>query len=339
MSERLYPSTTRVLVTDDSPLVAEKLAEFLRGHGFQAKFVTSGPEAVKVSKDWKPHFVSYDFLMPEMNGPTFLKHMRQENLIGEGKSRVFMMSAHNSVHNVRECLRHGAADYLVKPLKPEDVLGRLVLHMQPKREVKQVAATDQSTSALALKYLHLTELLLRESLKPQPVQIALHNLMGMIALTVGAVRVSTIQCDLDAQKGTVRGANDKRDIDGFNIDLQKYPEIAFVLQSEKILALDNLKGDPTMAAVATLTKSISFNAIIVVPIRFGAEIWGAVSARLPDTKTALSDFDIRFMQLAGHVVGQVIARSELTSTFTSTIGTVTGEAMPKDSAGSSNSAA
>jgi len=336
MSERLYPSTTRVLITDDSPLVAEKLAEFLRGHGFQAKFVTSGTEAVKVSKDWKPHFISFDFLMPEMNGPTFLKNMRQENLLGESKCRVFMMSAHNSAQNVRECLRQGATDYLVKPLKPDDLLGRLVLHMQPKREVKQVAASDQSPSAMALKYLHLTELLLRESLKPQATAVTLHNLMGMIALTLGAVRVSTIQCDFNAQKGTVRGANDKRDIDGFSIDLQKYPEIAFVLQSEKILALDNLKRDPTMAAVAALSKSISFNAVIVVPIRFGQEIWGVVSARLPDTKTALSDFDIRFMQLAGHVVGQVIARSGLNAALQSVSGT---EATPKDSAGSGSSAA
>ena len=336
MSERLHPSTTRVLITDDSPLVAEKLAEFLRGHGFQAKFVTSGSETLKVCKDWKPHFVAYDFLMPEMNGPMFLRNLRQEGLVGEGKIRVFMMSAHNSATNVRESLRQGAADYLVKPLKPDDLLGRLVLHMQPKREVKQVAASDNSTSALALKYLHLTELLLRESLKPQPTPLALHNLMGMIALTVGAVRVSTIQCDLDAQKGTVRGANDKRDIDGFSIDLQKYPEIAFVLQSEKILALDNLKGDPTMAAVAALTKSISFNAMIVVPIRFGSETWGVVSARLPDTKTSLSDFDIRFMQLAGNVVGQIIARSGLTSAFTPAL---SAAGQPKDSAGSGSSAA
>jgi GAF domain-containing protein len=74
------------------------------------------------------------------------------------------------------------------------------------------------------------------------------------------------------------------------------------------LALDNLKADPTMAAISSLNKSISFNAIIVCPIRIGNEVWGVLSVRLPESKKSLSDFEIRFVQLTANVIGGVIAR-------------------------------
>lgn len=314
MSTPLHPSQTRIVVADETQFVSDKLRDSLIERGFQVRTVTSGAEALEIVRDWPPHFVLYDMVMSDLMGPAFLKKLKAENLladdkISEGRSRVFMMSSHNSTANVKECLKAGANDYLVKPINTEDLIKRLVLHLQTKRQITESKAGDMSDSGQALHFMHLTELLLRESLKLSPAPQALYNLVGMLGLTTEAVRVSVIEAKLGSNEGIVRASNDKKDIDGLKLDLSKYPEVNFVLRSEKTLALDNLKNEASMQEMASTTKSISFNAMLVCPIRLGGEMWGVVSVRLPDSKKALSDFEIRFAQLTTHVIGNVVART------------------------------
>jgi DNA-binding response OmpR family regulator len=313
LSTPTHPSETRLLLAEETQFVSDKLRDSLLERGFQVQVAESGAEAIEIVRSWRPHFVLYDMVMPDLLGPAFLKKVKADGFLAddkthEGRSHVFVMSSHNSTANVKECLKSGASDYLVKPVKIEDLVSRLILHLQTKRQVSEVKAGDDSDSGRALHYLHLTELMLRESLKLAPTAKALYNLVGMLSLATDAVRVSVIEANLGASEGTVRASNDKKDIDGLKLDLTKYPEVMFVLRSEKTLALDNLKADTTMSAIVEQTKSISFNAMLVCPIRIGSEVWGVVSVRLPETKKILSDFEIRFAQLTTHVVANVIAR-------------------------------
>ncbi len=307
------PSETRILLAEETQIVSDKLRDNLTERGFQVQVAKTGTEAINIVRDWRPHFVLYDMVMADLLGPAFLRKLKSENLLADDKdfsvrSHVFVMSSHNSAGNVRECLKAGASDYLVKPVKIEDLVSRLVLHLQIKRQLKELRAGDQSDTGRALHYMHLTELLLRESLKMAPAVTSLFNLVGMLSLATEAVRVSVIEAKLGQDQGIVRASSDKKDIDGFKLDLVKYPEVVFVLRSEKTLALDNLKADATMKSIVAHTKSISFNAMIVCPIRFGGEMWGVVSVRLAESKTTLTDFEIRFAQLTTHVAANVIAR-------------------------------
>ncbi len=252
-------------------------------------------------------------MMSDLVGPAFLAKLKADDLLASDKvnsdrTHVFVMSSQNSTANVKECLKAGASDYLVKPMKVEDLVSRLILHMQIKRQLTEARAGDLTESGRALHYMHLTELLLRESLKMAPSVTSLYNLVGMLSLATEAVRVSMVEARLGSNEGIVRASSDKKDIDGLKLDLAKYPEIVFVLRSEKTLALDNLKHDDTMRDIAAQSKSISFNAMIVCPVRFGGDVWGVVSVRLPDTKKKLSDFEIRFAQLTAHVAAGVISR-------------------------------
>ena len=309
-----HPSETRILLADETQFVSDKLRDALIERGFQVKLAVSGVEACTIMRDWRPHFALYDMVMPDLMGPQFLKRVKDQLADGrnvDGRTRVFMMSSHNSTANVKECLKMGACDYLVKPVKLDALITRLVLHLQEKRQASELRSGDLTDADRALRYMHMTDLLLRESLKAAPSSTLLHNLVGMLGLATDAVRVSIIEGQSGAEHGVVRASSDKKDIDGLKIELAKYPEVLFVLNSEKTLAIDNLREDAQMATVADQTKSISFNAMIVCPIRVRNEIWGVVSVRLSDAQKALSDFDIRFAQLTTHVVAHVVARDSL----------------------------
>lgn len=296
----------RVLVADDEVILAERLVEFLSSSGFYTRYVRSGTEAKKVIADWRPDFILCDLMLPDMNALAFLKYLKENDWLGDDKIRFFVLSGHNIPKNVTECMRLGASDYLVKPIKHTDLLTRLVLHGQAKHQLPQVKPEAAPDNDNALYYLHLTDLTLREALKNVPITETLHNLTGMVSLAMKAVRVSLVRCNFDERKGHVLASSDKRGIGGLELDLNKYPEILYVLRNDCMLALDNLAADPAMAFVARLNKSIHFNSLIVCPVRMDGERWGVLSVRLPASKTTLTDSEIRYAQLVAHVAGLVL---------------------------------
>ena len=128
-------SNFRVLIADDEGPGPRRLMDFLRERGFGVEQVTKGKSAKEKIRDWQPHFVICDLMLPECNAPALLAWMKSEAHNLPQKSKIFVTSAHNVVENIRECITAGASDYIVKPYKPEDILTRLIFHIQNKREV------------------------------------------------------------------------------------------------------------------------------------------------------------------------------------------------------------
>lgn len=295
----------RVLVADDDGVLADRTVDFLRNNGFNARIARNGAEARSILLTWKPDYVIYDLLLPDLNALQFLKYLGPEAL-GEDKIKVIVLSGHTNQANIRECMRLGALDYLVKPFKYIDLLSRLVLHKQKK---KVLAEPTASTSSEASYFLHLTDLTLREALKNTSIDETLFDLTRMVALAAKAVRVSIVKCDAENRRGDVLASSDLRHVKNLTLDLGKYPEILYTLKSGKILALENLAKDPAMAFVAKTNKSVQFNSMIVSPIFIGGnQPWGVLSARMNDTKIELSDSEIRFVQLVSHVIGLALLK-------------------------------
>lgn len=308
----------RVLIADNEAVLAKSLTEFLCSKGFDAQCVTNGLDARRVSLSWRPHFVLYELMLNDLNALAFLKMGGSDGPSGNSKQKVLVFSGHNNAQNIRECMRLGAADYISKPITHEALLQRLVLHMQPKQEIKEFREKLEDNADNALFYMHLTDLTLRESLKAQSVRDTLHNLTTLMSLSLKAVRVSVIKCEREARKGHVIASSDRRDIGDLLIDLNKYPEINYVSNTEKTLAVDNLVADPTLHFVAKISKQISFNAMLVAPIRVAGQNWGVLSVRMPESKERLNEFEIRWAQIVAHVSAHVIGRDlELSKTIIS----------------------
>jgi CheY-like chemotaxis protein len=298
----------RVLIADDANVVAQKLVAFFEEKGFESLAIKSGKELLATFDSFQPDFVFYDLMLNELNAMEFLKIAKAADKVT--KAKIFVLSGHSSQANIKECLRLGAAEYILKPVTPADLLARMILQMQTKREIKNDDFGDRSGARFenGQYFIHLTDLIMREILKGAPIEDALHNLTGMAALSMKAVRVSITQCDPETRRGWVVASNDKKNIDRLEIDLIKYPELTYVLTQDKLLALDNLAADQTMHFVTRQLKSINFNSMIVAPIKLGSHMWGTLSVRLPDNRKKLADFEMRFTQLMAHVVALAIRR-------------------------------
>jgi CheY-like chemotaxis protein len=66
----------KILVIDDDPALADMIAEFCQGAGFEVKTVNHSPDAFKTAAAWKPHLITLDLEMPHMDGVEVLKQLQ-----------------------------------------------------------------------------------------------------------------------------------------------------------------------------------------------------------------------------------------------------------------------
>lgn len=67
----------RVLIVDDEKVLADSLALILRGEGHHVRVAYDGRSALETAKDFQPEFLITDFMMPEMDGATLAREVKQ----------------------------------------------------------------------------------------------------------------------------------------------------------------------------------------------------------------------------------------------------------------------
>jgi DNA-binding NtrC family response regulator len=105
----------KVLIADDEKNVAEGLQMILSEDGYDADMATDGKEAWDKIESNEFGLVLADLKMPKMDGLELFAKMRENGI----ESEFIMITGEASVDSAVEAMRHGAYDYLTKPLDVE----------------------------------------------------------------------------------------------------------------------------------------------------------------------------------------------------------------------------
>ena len=124
----------------------------------------------------------------------------------------------------------------------------------------------------------------------------------MLSMSVKAVRTSIIQCNPEKTECAVIVSSDDASMTNFPLKLEKYPEIQYLLRTEKPLFIENIGDDASMAMVQEHVKSIRFSSMIVLPIHHKGQMVGCLSIRMPQEYKKLAIWDVKIAQLAGQLV-------------------------------------
>lgn len=123
-----------ILVVDDDADMRELVHDMLKDRGHQVTTAGSGAEALKVLGEQDIAVVLTDLRMKGMQGLELLAEIRRANPdIG-----VVLMTAFGSVETAVEAMKHGASDYLTKPVKKDEmvrVVERVMQETSLRREV------------------------------------------------------------------------------------------------------------------------------------------------------------------------------------------------------------
>lgn len=295
----------KVLIADDDNQLSRRLADYIQDRGFLAKVVNNGKDARTAIVEWKPRFILADLMLPEGNALSLIDFIKNEYALRHSFMHVIVMSGHNVETNVRQSLSRGAKDYVVKPFRHEDMVKRLVFHSRSYKKLKDLSAKEFTQVDEASLMLHLTDLVLRQALSAPSLEDILFNLARMVSMKVDGVRCSIINCH-DQQTGFVVTSNDDRSAAGIQLDLYKYPEVLHVLNTQSLIAIENLQDSSELRHVADRVKDISFNSMIVCPVSRSGVPFGVLSLRMPPEKQTVTDNEIRFVEIVSHVVSLVL---------------------------------
>lgn len=114
----------KILVVDDEPPVGEILSEFFTPKGYEVICALGGLEGLSKLEKFQPDVVLLDVRMPDMDGITVLRRIRDANT----RVGVLMMSGNTDSEAAKETLQLGAFDYILKPFD-FDYLDRAVHKM------------------------------------------------------------------------------------------------------------------------------------------------------------------------------------------------------------------
>ena len=107
-----------ILVVDDEVAHVETLCDILHHHGYSTTGCTSGAEALQVLAQLRFDILLTDLMMPGMDGIALLRAAVQI----DPAIVVLIMTGAGTIPSAIEAMKAGAVDYILKPLKPSDLL-------------------------------------------------------------------------------------------------------------------------------------------------------------------------------------------------------------------------
>lgn len=110
-------SSEKVLVIDDETSIRESLEMFLREKGLEVILASSGYEGLKRFEESNPTVVILDIRLPDVSGLEILRKIVDHNL----ETKVIMITAYHDMETTIEAMRHGAFDYIHKPIDVDEL--------------------------------------------------------------------------------------------------------------------------------------------------------------------------------------------------------------------------
>jgi DNA-binding response OmpR family regulator len=115
----MIPSA-HLLVVDDEANLRRTVARILQHAGFEVTTASSGKEGLALLAEHAFDLVYMDIRMPDMNGLEALQSIHETY----PQLPVILFTGQPDLNSAVSALRHGALDYLQKPLKPEMLIER-----------------------------------------------------------------------------------------------------------------------------------------------------------------------------------------------------------------------
>ncbi len=290
----------RVLIADGNNTLSGRIARYLQESGFKTKVINTNYLLQKTLLEWRPHFLLIDLLFPGSYAQSTLKFLNEKGLTGQGGIQVVVMSEHNAELNVRSCLEAGASDFLVKPVQMIDVLQRLALLAQTKRY--NFSNISKQNDAQVKNYFEMISLLVAAINQNKEVSDLRFELAKMVSLALKAVRVSVVGTTPERDKIQVLRSSDEEGLKGLSLDLEKYPELQYVLRTEKGLFIESLEKDQRMSFVKHEVKTIQFDSMMILPLKKEGDLMGCLSIRMPKDCKKLSFFDIKIAEITAQLL-------------------------------------
>jgi len=122
----------KVLLVDDEEEFVTTLAERLQLREIETVITTDGDDALRVINTERPPVVVLDVMMPGIGGLDVLQQIKRNH----PKIQVILLTGRGSTNDGIKGMRLGAFDYMMKPVKIEDLIQKMTEAYQVSKQEK-----------------------------------------------------------------------------------------------------------------------------------------------------------------------------------------------------------
>ena len=181
-SQQEASEEVRILVVDDDPQALRYIREALSKVGF-TPIVTADPkEALLLTEEQKPHLVLLDMVLPDTDGIDLMK-----DLFRMADVPVIFVSGYGKDQVIAQAFEQGAADYIVKPFSPTELVARVKAALRRQADPYRV----ESLEPYVLGDLTIDYAERRVTVANRPVELSATEYQLLFELSVNAGRVVT----------------------------------------------------------------------------------------------------------------------------------------------------
>lgn len=116
----------KILIVDDSPFTRRTIRDIIESNRISSRMIEAGDgaEAILKYKEHRPDLVIMDVLMPKVDGIQALRAIKKI----DPDARVIMISSTGKTHFVKDSMRAGAIDFIMKPFDSSQMAVTLSKH-------------------------------------------------------------------------------------------------------------------------------------------------------------------------------------------------------------------
>lgn len=116
------------MIVDDDPDSLDIVRTFLEARGYRVTTASDGQAALARLEEVRPALVLLDVMMPGMDGWEVARVIKNHPEFGD--TRVVMLTARSGFADKQEGLRSGADDYIVKPIRLDELATRVEKNLE-----------------------------------------------------------------------------------------------------------------------------------------------------------------------------------------------------------------
>jgi CheY-like chemotaxis protein len=117
------PARPRILIADDNAQNVELLEAYLAEGDWDVRTTADGEETLRLVRDWQPHVILLDIMMPKISGFEVCKRLRADPHTSD--IAVLMVTGLDQPSDIDKAVEAGAEDFMTKPINKADLLLRV----------------------------------------------------------------------------------------------------------------------------------------------------------------------------------------------------------------------
>ena len=118
------PKQKRILIADDVEIVRRYMAHLFSMHGYEVAVVSDGNQCLQKTKEFIPHLIILDVMMPGLHGFDVLKTIKTDPTTHD--IGIIVCSAKSYKPDRDRAIELGAFDYVTKPFEQEVLLNTVL---------------------------------------------------------------------------------------------------------------------------------------------------------------------------------------------------------------------